>query len=59
MICEKAKSGQPLTEEQKKRNSEIASLRCRIEHVFGLIEGAMGDWLPEPSGCTELRESEH
>ncbi len=41
MICEKAKRGQPLTEEQKKRNSAIASLRCRIEHVFGLIEGAM------------------
>lgn len=41
MICEKAKRGKPLTEEQKKRNSQIASLRCRIEHVFGLIEGAM------------------
>ncbi|MBW4715464.1 transposase, partial [Prevotella denticola] len=41
IICEKGHRNHPLTEEQKKGNRKKSKTRCRIEHIFGFIEGAM------------------
>ncbi len=40
-ICEKGSRNHPLTEEQKKNNREKSKIRCRIEHIFGFMTGAM------------------
>jgi len=40
-ICEKGTRNHPLTEEQKRSNREKSKIRCRIEHIFGYITGAM------------------
>lgn len=40
-ICSKGYRNHPLTEAQKAENKVISSTRCRIEHIFGYIEGAM------------------
>ena len=40
-IHEKAEKNRPLTEEQKKSNREKSRIRCRIEHIFGYMTGAM------------------
>ncbi len=40
-ICEKGTRNHPLTEEQKKNNKEKSKIRCRIEHIFGYMTGAM------------------
>ena len=41
LICEKGRKNNPLTKEQKERNREKSSIRCRIEHVFGFIEKSL------------------
>lgn len=41
MIHEKAEKNRPLTEEQKASNTEKSRIRCRIEHIFGFMTGAM------------------
>ena len=41
MIHEKAEKNRPLTEDQKKSNREKSRIRCRIEHIFGYMTGAM------------------
>ena len=41
VICEKGYRNHPLTKKQKRRNCKRSKRRCRIEHVFGFIEGAM------------------
>ena len=41
MINEKAEKNRPLTEEQKKSNRKKSKVRCRIEHIFGYMTGAM------------------
>ena len=41
VICEKGHRNHPLTKKQKKRNRKKSKRRCRVEHVFGFIEGAM------------------
>ncbi len=41
IICEKGHRNHPLTEEQKENNREKSRTRCRIEHIFGFVEGAM------------------
>lgn len=41
VICEKGHRNNPLTEEQKQNNRIKSKTRCRIEHIFGFIEGAM------------------
>lgn len=41
MIHEKGEKNRPLTEEQKKSNREKSRIRCRIEHIFGYMTGAM------------------
>ena len=40
-ICEKGTRNHPLTEEQKRSNREKSKIRCRIEHIFGYMTGAM------------------
>ncbi len=40
-ICEKGVRNRPLTDEQKRRNSAIEKVRCRIEHVFGFMTRSM------------------
>jgi IS5 family transposase len=41
MIHEKAEKNRPLTEVQKASNREKSRIRCRIEHIFGYMTGAM------------------
>lgn len=41
IICEKGHRNHPLTDEQKQSNRTKSKSRCRIEHIFGFIEGAM------------------
>ena len=41
IICEKGYRNKPLTDEQKANNRTKSKVRCRIEHIFGFIEGAM------------------
>ena len=40
-ICEKGYSNNPLTPEQKENNRRKSKIRCRIEHIFGFMTGAM------------------
>ena len=40
-ICEKGYRGKPLTDEQREANRKKSSIRSRVEHVFGFMEGAM------------------
>ncbi len=41
VICEKGHRNHPLTDEQKQNNRQKSKVRCRVEHIFGFIEGAM------------------
>ena len=41
MIHEKAEKNRPLTEDQKASNKTKSKIRCRIEHIFGYMTGAM------------------
>lgn len=41
VICEKGRRNNPLTEEQKRNNHRKSQIRCRVEHIFGFIQGAM------------------
>jgi IS5 family transposase len=40
-ICEKGYRNHPLTDEQKKNNTEKSRFRCRVEHILGFIENSM------------------
>ncbi len=40
-ICEKGYRGHPLTEEQRETNKRKPKTRCRVEHIFGLMENTM------------------
>ena len=40
-ICEKGYRGKPLTDEQREENRKKSTIRSRVEHVFGFMEGAM------------------
>lgn len=40
-ICEKGYRGRPLTDAQKENNRQKSTIRSRVEHVFGFMEGAM------------------
>jgi len=41
-IHEKGYKNKPLTEEQKKNNTEKSKTRVRVEHIFGFMENSMG-----------------
>ena len=55
LICEKDKKGVPLTAKQKKSNKQISTIRSRIEHVFGFIEGALGNSIVRSIGMTRAK----
>jgi IS5 family transposase len=55
LICEKGTRNHPLTDEQKARNREIASIRARVEHVFGRMHGSMGGITTRCIGFTRVR----
>jgi len=40
-IHEKSVRNKPLTDEQKRNNSEKSKIRARVEHIFGFIENSM------------------
>ena len=40
VICEKGHRNHPLTDGQKQNNRQKSKIRCRMEHIFGFIEGA-------------------
>ncbi len=40
-VHEKGYRNKPLTDEQKKKNSEKSKVRARVEHVFGFMEQSM------------------
>ena len=40
-IHERGTKKQPLTEEQQASNRRKSKIRCRIEHIFGFMNGAM------------------
>lgn len=40
-VHEKGYRNKPLTEEQKKSNTEKSKIRARVEHVFGFMEQSM------------------
>ena len=41
-ICERAYRNSPLTDAQKKSNTQKSRIRARVEHVFGAMENEMG-----------------
>ena len=55
VICEKGHRNRPLTDEQKKNNRTKSKTRCRVEHVFGFIEGAMNGSLVRSIGMTRAK----
>lgn len=55
IICEKGHRNNPLTEEQKQNNRTKSKTRCRIEHIFGFIEGAMNGSLVRSIGIVRAK----
>lgn len=55
VICEKGHRDHPLTGEQKRNNRAKSKKRCRIEHIFGFIEGAMKGSLVRSIGMTRAK----
>jgi len=55
LICEKGYRGHPLTEAQKATNSVKASVRCRIEHIFGAQKMRMGNEILRSIGLSRAR----
>ncbi|MEG1729101.1 MAG: transposase, partial [Bacteroidaceae bacterium] len=57
VICEKGYRNKPLTEEQKANNRTKSKVRCRIEHIFGFIEGTMNGCLVRSIGMMRAEAS--
>lgn len=55
IICEKGHRNKPLTDEQKQNNRIKSKARCRIEHIFGFIEGAMEGSLVRSIGMVRAK----
>lgn len=55
IICEKGHRNHPLTDEQKPNNCIKSKTRCRVEHVFGFIEGAMNGSLVRSIGILRAK----
>lgn len=55
IICEKGHRNHPLTDEQKRNNRTKSKARCRIEHIFGFIEGAMNGSLVRSIGMVRAK----
>lgn len=56
-ICEKAYRNHPLTEEQKKSNTEKSQFRSRVEHIFGFIENSMNGGRIRSIGLVRAKEN--
>ena len=55
VICEKGHRNNPLTDEQKQNNHIKSKDRCRIEHIFGFVEGAMNGSLVRSIGMMRAK----
>ena len=55
IICEKGHRNNPLTDEQKQNNRVKSKDRCRIEHIFGFVEGAMNGSLVRSIGMMRAK----
>ena len=55
VICEKGHRNNPLTDEQKQNNRIKSKDRCRIEHIFGFVEGAMNGSLVRSIGMVRAK----
>lgn len=55
VICEKGHRNHPLSDGQKRDNRAKSKTRCRVEHIFGFIEGAMNGSLLRSIGITRAR----
>ena len=55
VICEKGHRNNPLTDEQKQNNCIKFKDRCRIEHIFGFVEGAMNGSLVRSIGMMRAK----
>jgi IS5 family transposase len=55
-ICEKGYRNHPLTEEQKKSNTEKSRFRSRVEHIFGFIENSMNGSYIRSIGMQRAKE---
>lgn len=55
VICEKGHRNNPLTDEQKQNNRTKSKTRCRIEHIFGFVEGAMNGSLVRSIGMMRAK----
>ena len=55
MVHEKAEKNRPLTEEQKESNKKKSKIRCRIEHIFGYMTGAMHGITVRSIGLTRAK----
>lgn len=55
IICEKGHRNHPLTDDQKNNNRIKSKTRCRVEHIFGFIEGAMNGSLVRSIGIVRAK----
>jgi len=55
IICEKGHRNHPLTDEQRRSNRTRSKTRCRIEHIFGFIEGPMNGSLVRSIGIMRAK----
>ena len=55
VIYEKGHRNNPLTDDQKQNNCIKSKDRCRIEHIFGFIEGAMEGSLVRSIGMVRAK----
>lgn len=55
IICERGHRNHPLTDEQKRNNRTKSKIRCRVEHIFGFVEGAMHGSLVRSIGMTRAK----
>lgn len=55
VVCEKGYRNRPLTESQKEDNRRKSRVRCRIEHIFGFMEGAMGGLVVRTIGIARAK----
>lgn len=55
IICEKGHRNHPLTDNQKHNNRIKSKTRCRVEHIFGFIEGAMNGSLVRSIGIVRAK----
>ena len=57
VICEEGHRNHPLTDEQKQNNRQKSKIRCRVEHIFGFIDGAMNGSFVRSIGIVRAKAS--